>query len=146
MIHPAGLGARDTLRIEAGMPLYGHELSEDVDSIAAGQGWCVDLKTDFIGAAAMRRRRESGHSRKLVGLELAGKRTARQHYKVVIGAASVGEVTSGVMSQTLGKSLAMAYVSIEHAGEGTQLEVDFGGKRIAATVVRLPFYRRSRER
>lgn len=145
VIKPAGLGARDTLRIEAGMPLYGHELSEDVDSITAGQGWCVDLETDFIGAAAMRRRKEMGLASKLVGLELAGKRTAREHYKVLSGAEHVGDVTSGVLSPTQGKSLAMAYVSIEHADEGARLEVEFGGKRVAATVVPLPFYRRRKE-
>jgi aminomethyltransferase len=83
VIKPAGLGARDTLRLEAGMPLYGHELTEDWDSLTAGQGWCVDLTKDFIGVEPMRQLKERGLPRQIVGLELDGKRIARQHYKVV---------------------------------------------------------------
>ena len=115
VIRPAGLGARDTLRIEAGMPLYGHELSEDIDSLTAGQAWCVDLTKDFIGAEPMRKLQENGLPRQLVGLELAGRRIARQHHRVFAGAGDVGEITSGTLGPTLGKSIAMAFVSSEHA-------------------------------
>jgi aminomethyltransferase len=142
VIKPAGLGARDTLRIEASMPLYGHELSEDVDSLTAGQGWCVDLSKDFIGADPMRLLNERGLARKLVGLQLDGRRIARQHYGVYRGGQAVGEVTSGTLSPTLGTSIAMAFVSADDAAEGAALEVEVSGKRVPAKVVRLPFYKR----
>jgi aminomethyltransferase len=145
-IRPAGLGARDTLRIEAGMPLYGHELGEEVDSLTAGQGWAVDLSKDFIGVEPMRELQERGLPRKLIGLELDGRRIARQHYKVFRGDREVGEVTSGTLSPTLGKSVAMAFVRTEDAAVGTALEVELGGKRVSARVVRLPFYKRAKER
>lgn len=142
VIKPAGLGARDTLRIEAAMPLYGHELSEDWDSLTARQGWCVDLSKDFVGADAMRKLKEGGLTRKLVGLELQGKRIARQHYTVIKDGQTVGEITSGTLSPTLEKSIAMGFVGSEHAEEGTELEISFGTKMVAATVVKLPFYKR----
>jgi aminomethyltransferase len=142
-IKMAGLGARDTLRIEAAMPLYGHELSEEVDSLTAGQAWCVDLNKEFIGAGAMRKLQARGLPRRLVGLELEGRRIARQHFRVASGGRPVGEVTSGTLSPTLGKSIAMALVSGEHCGEGTNLEVEIGGRPVAAKVVGLPFYKRS---
>ncbi len=140
----AGLGARDTLRIEAAMPLYGHELSEDVDSLTSGQGWCVDLSQDFIGAEPMRRLKAEGLPKQLVGLVLDGKRIARQHHTVMVGDERVGEVTSGTMSPTLGSSIAMAFVKSEFAAEGTALDIDLGSKRSPAKVVPLPFYRRAK--
>lgn len=139
-VKPAGLGARDTLRLEAGMPLYGHELGEQIDSISAGLAWCVDLKKDFIGADVLRKIAEQGPQRKLLGLELEGRRIARQHATVLHGGQPVGEVTSGTFGPTVGKSIAMAYVEAEHAEEGRQLAVDLAGKPVDATVVRLPFY------
>src|SRR5207302_7856442 len=90
-IKPAGLGARDTLRLEAGMPLYGHELSETIDPLSAGLGWAVDLNKDFVGAEALRRIQETGPKRKLVGLELEGKRIARQGAPVLADGETVGE-------------------------------------------------------
>lgn len=144
VIRPAGLGARDTLRMEAAMPLYGHELGEEVDSLTAGQSWCVDLNKDFIGAEAMRKLQREGLKRKLVGLEVEGRRIARQHFKVLRGGRSTGEVTSGTLSPTLGKSIAMAFVGAEDAVEGTALEVEISGKSVPAKVVKLPFYKRSR--
>jgi aminomethyltransferase len=137
---PAGLGARDTLRLEAGMPLYGHELTEQTDSISAGLGWCVDLNKDFLGADALREVAGRGPVRKLVGLELEGKRIARQHATVLDGEQVVGEVTSGTFGPTVGKSIAMAYVQSEHAEAGRQLLVDVSGHKTGAMVVRLPFY------
>ncbi|MCP4250630.1 MAG: glycine cleavage system aminomethyltransferase GcvT [bacterium] len=141
-LKPAGLGARDTLRLEAGMPLYGHELTENIDSLSAGQAWCVDLAKDFIGAETLRRLQEDGCKVALVGLEIEGRRIARQHTPVLNGDSDVGEVTSGTMSPTLGKNIAMASVSVEAAAVGTELAVDLGGKRAAAVVVPLPFYKR----
>ena len=141
VIKPAGLGARDSLRLEAGMPLYGHELTEEWDSLTARQGWCVQLEKDFIGAEAMRRIKADGLKRRIVGLELEGRRTARQGYAVTADGEAVGTVTSGVLSPTLGKSIAMALVHAGHATEGTELAVDFGGKPTAAKVVKLPFYK-----
>jgi len=146
VIRPAGLGARDTLRIEAAMPLYGHELNEAVDSLSAGQGWCVDLSEDFIGAQAMREIQGRGLRRRLVGLELDGRRIARQHYPVFHDGSEVGEITSGTLSPTLGKSIAMGLVAAECGGEGTAVEVGISGKRVAAKVVGLPFYKRPRNR
>ena len=144
IVRPAGLGARDTLRLEAAMPLYGHELSEEVDSLTAGQAWCVDLSKDFIGGEAMRKLKESGLKRRLVGLELDSRRIARQHSVVYSGETSIGEVTSGTLSPTLDKSIAMASVLAEHTEVGSSLEVAVGKGRIAAKVVALPFYKCSR--
>ena len=124
------------------MPLYGHELSEEWDSLTAGQGWCVDLTKDFIGAEAMCRLKRQGLPSRLVGLELDGRRIARQHYKVYSADRQVGEVTSGTLSPTLGKSIAMALVDGEQSGEGKELAVAIGGKRVAARIVKLPFYTR----
>ena len=144
VIKPAGLGARDTLRMEASMPLYGHELSEEWDSLTAGQAWCVDLEKDFIGGAAMRTIKEQNLPRRLVGLELDGRRIARQHAAVLAGDRKVGEVTSGTLSPTLGRSIAMAFVPAEHSAEGALLEVEVGSKRAGAKVVKMPFYKRPR--
>jgi aminomethyltransferase len=143
-VMPAGLGARDTLRLEAGMPLYGHELSENVDPISAGLEWAVDLSKDFIGAEALRKIAATGPKRRLVGLELSGSRIARQGYPVFDGDRAVGEVTSGTLSPTLGKSIAMAYVDDERAGVGGSLAVDLKGEKVSATVVGLPFYKRAK--
>jgi glycine cleavage system T protein (aminomethyltransferase) len=141
---PAGLGARDTLRLEAGMPLYGHELHENVDSLTAGQGWCVHLDDkDFIGADAMRKIRDDGIARKLVGLELQGKRIARQGYGLTCEGETVGEVTSGTMSPTLSKSIAMGFIDTAHASPETSVAVDLGRSTADATVVKMPFYKRT---
>jgi aminomethyltransferase len=142
-IQPAGLGARDTLRLEAGMPLYGHELTEGIDPISAGLGWAVDLTKDFIGAEALRVIAERGPARKLVGLELEGRRIARQGMPVRNGEQVIGEITSGTFGPTVQKSIAMAYVDANFAGEGTTLTVDLKGTLNPAKVVKVPFYKRS---
>lgn len=143
IIKLAGLGARDTLRLEAGMPLYGHELSEDVDSLTAGQSWCVDLKKDFIGAAPLRKYVQKGLPYGLVGLELEGRRIARQHASVYGEGREIGEVTSGTLSPTLGKSIALAFVAARFNEPGTTLEIEISDKRVPARVVGLPFYKKS---
>jgi len=124
------------------MPLYGHELHENTDSLSAGLAWCVDLNKDFIGVEALRRISQAGPSRKLVGLELAGRRIARPHSTVLSENKPVGEVTSGTFSPTLERSIAMACVDAAQAQEGRPFTVDMGGKQAEATIVRLPFYKR----
>lgn len=143
VIKPAGLGARDTLRLEAGMPLYGHELSEAGDPLSAGLGWAVDLTKDFIGVEALRSIKQHGPKRKLVGLELEGKRIARQHTPILANQTPVGEVTSGTFSPTLQKSIAMGYVDAAQAAEGTVLAADLRGVTVPAKIVKLPFYKRT---
>jgi aminomethyltransferase len=140
---PCGLGARDTLRLEAAMPLYGHELNEQTDPIRAGLGWAVKLdKGDFVGRDALRS--VSGPVR--VGLELDGTRAAREGCPILdAGAAPVGTVTSGSFAPWLGKSIAMGYVPRELAAPGTRLLVDARGTHLPAAVVPLPFYRRPKE-
>ena len=142
-IKPAGLGARDTLRLEAEMPLYGHEITEQIDPISAGLNWAVDLKKEFIGVAPLRQISEEGPKRKLVGLELEGRRIARQGSVVVKDGQTVGEVTSGTFGPTLQKSIAMAYADAAHTTEGAQLTVDLKGELNLARVVKLPFYKRT---
>jgi len=140
-LKPAGLGARDTLRMEAGMPLYGHELSETIDPISAGLSWAVSFDKPFIGSEALKKIVETGPTQKLVGLELEGRRIARQG-TAVTGPNGAGVVTSGTLSPTLQKSIAMAYVPAADAIEGTVLSVDLKGELVAAKVVKLPFYKR----
>ncbi len=144
---PCGLGCRDTLRLEAGMPLYGHELSETINPFQAGLEFGVDLeKRDYPGRAAL----IAAHSQKgfpvRVGLELDSKRIAREGAEIFAGSTSVGQVTSGTFSPTLQQTIAMGYVVPEHASEGEALEVDIRGRRAPARVVPLPFYRRQTER
>jgi aminomethyltransferase len=138
----AGLGARDTLRLEAGMPLYGHELGESIDPISAGLGWAVTLDKDFIGDEALRKIAADGPKRKLVGLEFEGRRIARQGTPIVQGGNVIGEVTSGTFAPTLQKSIAMAYVDTAHAAVGTKLNADLRGEQLSASVVPMPFYKR----
>jgi aminomethyltransferase len=143
---PAGLASRDTLRLEAGMPLYGHELSTDVQPAQAGLSRAVSLEkpTEFVGRAAIERG-AADSAKVLVGLAAEGRRAARAGYSVHAAdgdASAVGAVTSGALSPTLGHPIAMAYVAPEFAGEGTTLAVDVRGTRIPATVVPRPFYSR----
>jgi aminomethyltransferase len=140
---PCGLGARDTLRLEAAMPLYGHELSEDIDPLQAGLAWAVKLdKGDFIGRDALLRRREDPTLPRRIGLELAGKRIAREGAAVTDAGRQVGRVTSGTFAPTLGTAIAMAYVEPLATATGISLEVDVRGKPAVARVVPLPFYKR----
>lgn len=141
-IKPAGLGARDTLRLEAGMPLYGHELSEQIDPLTAGLAFAVDLAKEFIGVEKLREIDKAGVKRKLVGLELEGRRIARQGMAVVSDGKMVGEVSSGTFGPTVHKSIAMAFVDVDRAAEGTQLGIDLKGTTNGAKVVKLPFYKR----
>jgi aminomethyltransferase len=138
-----GLGARDTLRLEAAMPLYGHELSEEIDPLQGGLTWAVKFdKGDFRGKEALLKRKLNTSLRQRVGLELQGKRIAREGSLVKAGGKQVGVVSSGTFSPTLNKTIAMAYVDPEFTKPGTPCQVDVRGKEEAAQIVSLPFYRR----
>ena len=143
---PVGLGARDTLRLEAGMPLYGNELGPTVNPYEAGLGRVVRLEqtANFVGRDALRRISEAGPARKLVGLAMTGRGIARHGYPVYAAGRATGTVTSGTLSPTLGRAIAMAYVAPGDAEPGTILDVEIRAARVAAEVVPLPFYRRPR--
>ena len=147
---PAGLASRDSLRLEAGMPLYGNELSLDGDPFAAGLGPVVALSKegDFVGKAALAAKKEAGAGattgRKLVGLKGLGRRAGRGHYPVLKDGNTVGEVTSGQPSPSLGYPVAMAYVDVEFTEPGTALDIDLRGKAEPFEVVALPFYKRQK--
>ncbi|VXA96678.1 aminomethyltransferase (glycine cleavage system protein T) [Arthrobacter sp. 9V] len=147
---PAGLAARDSLRLEAGMPLYGNELSRHVNAYTAGLGPVVSLakESDFIGRDALTAIKAAGVGttlgQKLVGLKGTGRRAARAHYSVLKDGSLIGEVTSGQPSPTLGYPIALAYVDVEHSEPGTIVEVDLRGKAEPFQVVPLPFYKRQK--
>lgn len=144
---PIGLGARDTLRLEARMPLYGNELADDISPLEAGVGWAVKLdKGDFIGRDAIARMKEDGVPRKTVGfrlMERAG--SARHGYEVQVDGREVGVVTSGGRSPSLGEEIGLALVDADVAGVGKPLDIVIRGKPVRAEQVKLPFYRRARD-
>ncbi|MPV37678.1 glycine cleavage system aminomethyltransferase GcvT [Georgenia subflava] len=141
---PCGLACRDTLRLEAGMPLYGQELSREITPYEANMGRIVDLDHDFVGRDALAARHEAPSGARLVGLAGEGRRAARSGSTVHDAEGELGTVTSGVLSPTLGHPVAMALVESARAAVGTGLEVDVRGRRMPMTVVELPFYRRPR--
>ena len=139
---PAGLGARDSLRLEVGYALYGNDLDEEHDAVESGLGWVVKLdKGDFIGRDALARRKEEGTSRQLVGFRLRERGIPRPGYEIQVAGETVGVVTSGVHSPSLGCGVGLGYVDREHAAAGTLLDVAIRGKPVAAQVERPPFYR-----
>jgi aminomethyltransferase len=142
-ISPAGLGARDTLRLEAALPLYGHELGEDTSPFEARLGWVVRLeKGEFIGRDAVERRRREGPRRRLIGLELTEAGVPRAEYEVLRDGKPTGSITSGTKSPSLGKGIALAYVAPADAEVGTRLGVRIRDRQVGAVVAALPFYRR----
>jgi aminomethyltransferase len=141
---PCGLGARDTLRLEAAMRLYGNDIDESTTMLEAGLGWAVGWKkSGFIGEDRLREQKEKGTSRKLVGFEMVDRGIARHGYPVVAGDRRVGIVTSGTHTPFLKKAIGMAYVPTELAAPGTELNIDVRGRPSAARVVSLPFYKRT---
>ncbi len=152
IMQPIGLGARDTLRMEASMPLYGHELDEQTDPLSAGLNFAVSLDKGerdgdagtFIGQAALKQIAAQGVKRKLVGLRLESKRTARQGMPLKKNDETIGIVTSGCVSPTLGYPIAMGYVDAAHSEVDTMMQVALGGSVIDAKVVPMPFYKRSK--
>jgi aminomethyltransferase len=147
-VKPTGLGARDSLRLEAGMPLYGHELTEEINPLSAGLSFAVKLDKGvgeneaepFIGQEALQAISENGSSTKLIGLKLEGKRSPRQCMHVLHNGKTIGEVTSGCLSPTFGYPIAMAYIPSDF--EGDIVELDYGKKTIPASIVPLPFYKK----
>ena len=143
-VTPCGLGARDTLRLEAAMHLYGQDMDTATNPFEAGLGWLVHLEmpATFVGRQALERAAETGLSKRLVGLKLQGRAIARHDYPVVHNGETVGIVTSGTWSPTLEEAIALAYVPPALAKPGTELSVEIRGKAQPATVVRRPFYKR----
>jgi len=141
---PCGLGARDTLRFEARLPLYGQELSQDISPIEAGLGFAVkvDKPMPFIGQEALKKQKEEGAPRRLVGIEMIERGIPRTHYPVYAGEERVGEVTTGTQSPTLKKNVGLALVKRQYSELGTELDVEIRGKRVKAKVVPTPFYKR----
>jgi aminomethyltransferase len=146
-IVPCGLGARDTLRLEAGMRLYGQDIDESTTVLEADLGWMVGWsKTGFIGHDALVRQRSEGAPRKLVGFVLIDRGIARHGYSVLAGRTRhLGVVTSGTQTPFLKRSIGLAYVPMELAEPGTEIGIDIRGRESRARVVELPFYRRARE-
>ncbi|MCC6621808.1 MAG: glycine cleavage system aminomethyltransferase GcvT [Deltaproteobacteria bacterium] len=141
-VGPAGLGARDTLRLEMGYCLYGNDIDRTTTPLEANLGWVTRLdKADFVGRAALVAQEATGVPRRLVGLELEDKAIPRHGYAVTHGGAPIGHVTSGTLSPSTGKGIALAYVASAHAEPGARLSIDLRGKDKAAVVVKPPFYR-----
>ncbi len=142
---PAGLGARDTLRLEAGYCLYGHELDEQTNPLEARLGWTVKLdKGEFIGRNALVKVKEEGLKRKLIGVEMSERGICRGGYAVYEDDQQIGALTSGAPSPTLNKNIGMGYVETSHAIVGKTVHIDIRGKRTAAQIVALPFYKRQK--
>ncbi len=142
-IRPAGLGARDTLRLEAALPLYGHELDDETTPLEAGLGWAVRFdKGDFIGREALLRQKSIGVTRKLAGIVLTEPGIPRQGYAILHEEKHIGIITSGAMSPTLGKGIGLGYVAASCASAGTTLSVQIRGRQVRGKVVTRPFYKR----
>jgi aminomethyltransferase len=143
---PCGLAARNTLRLEAGMCLYGHEIDETTTLLEANLGWITKLnKGDFIGREPLAKQKEEGLKQKLVGFEMSDRGIARDGQEVFIDGQRAGRVTSGSPAPFLRKNLGMAYVPVEFANVGQAIEIDVRGRRIGAHIVPLPFYKRAKQ-
>jgi len=144
-VQPCGLASRNTLRLEAGMALYGHEITEDTTLLEANLGWITKLgKGDFTGREALARQKEEGVRRRLVGFEVTERGIARDGQAVHAGGAPVGHVTSGSPAPFLKKNIGMAYVPVELASAGQEIQVDVRGRMVGARVVPVPFYKREK--
>ena len=143
---PCGLAARNTLRLEAGMCLYGHEIDETTTLLEANLGWITKLnKRDFIGRDRLLAQKQEGIGRKLVGFEVTDRGIARDAQDVLIDGQRVGQVTSGSPAPFLKKNIGMAYIPVEFANEGRAIEIDVRGRMVAAQIVPLPFYKRPKQ-
>ncbi len=142
---PAGLGARDTLRLEAGYCLYGHELDETTNPLEASLGWTIKLnKGEFIGHDALAKIKEQGLKRKLIGIEMVERGVSRGGYAIYADGRQIGALTSGAPSPTLNKNIGMGYIEAAYAVPGTPVSIDIRGKQTAAQIVALPFYKRNK--
>ena len=144
-IVPAGLGARDTLRLEAAMRLYGNDIDDSTTVLDADLEWIVGWnKGDFLGRQALADQKARGVSSRIVGFEMKDRAIARHGYPAIVAGAAVGRVTSGTQTPFLKKAIGMAYLPVEHTAPGTEFDVDVRGRLARATVVSLPFYKRPR--
>jgi len=141
-LKPAGLGARDTLRLESGMMLNGQDIMESISPLEVPYGWLVDLNKEFAGAAALRNLQQSGIEKKLVGLEMTGRGIARHGYKVFQGDKEIGMVTSGTFAPTLNKAIGLAFVDSNFSAPGTEISIAIRDALSPAKVVKMPFYKR----
>jgi aminomethyltransferase len=142
---PCGLGARDTLRLEAGMRLHGNDIDETTTAVEADLNWIVGWKKDdFIGASALREQKAGGARRKIAGFEMLERGIGRHGYDAYIGDARVGVVTSGTQTPFVKKAIGMAYLPVEHTTPDTEFDVDIRGRRTRARVVPMPFYKRAK--
>jgi aminomethyltransferase len=140
---PVGLGARDTLRLEATLMLYGNDIDETTTVLEAGLGWLVKFqKGDFIGKEALEKQKEAGIDRKLCGFEILGRGIARPHYSVFVNGIKTSEVRSGTYAPYLKKAIGLTYLPLDYAEPGAEIEVEIRGKKTKAQVVPLPFYKR----
>ena len=140
---PCGLAARNTLRLEAGLALYGHEIDENTTLLEANLGWICKLdKGDFIGRESLARQKEAGVKRKLVGFEVTERGIARDDQDVLVAGERVGKVTSGSPAPFLKKNIGFAYVPVEHATVGQEIQIDVRGRLVGAQIVKVPFYKR----
>lgn len=142
---PAGLGARDTLRLEAGMMLNGQDITEDVSPLEVPYGWLVDLGKEFAGADALRNLKEKGIRKKLIGLEMTGRGIARHGYKVFCRDKEIGLVTSGTFAPTLNKAIGLAFIDVEYSAPDTEISIAIRDSLSPAKVVRIPFYKREKK-
>ena len=143
-ILPCGLAARNTLRLESAMSLYGHEISDETTPLEANLGWICKLNTEFIGRDALAKLKEDGLKRKLVGFEMLDKGIARDEHDVYINDEKVGVVTSGSPAPFLKKNIGLAFVPVEFANVGQEIKIDVRGRHLAATIVPTPFYKREK--
>ena len=142
---PIGLGARDTLRLEATLMLYGNDIDDSTTVLEAGLGWLVKFKKgDFLGSKALLKQKKKGVKKKIVGFEIIGRGIARSHYPVFVQGEKLSEVTSGTFSPFLKKSIGLTYLPVVHTEVGTEIAIDIRGKLIPAKVVPLPFYKRKK--
>ena len=139
---PCGLGSRDVLRLEAALPLHGNDIDTSTTPLEAGLGRFVRLDKEFVGADVLRNQKEAGLKRQLVGMVVEGRSIARGHYPIMAGKDRIGTVTSGTLSPTLDRNIAMGYVTVDFAGQGQGLQIDIRGRIAEAEVVPLPFYSR----
>ena len=143
-ILPCGLAARNTLRLESAMSLYGHEISDEITPLEANLGWICKLKTDFLGRDALVKQKEKGLKRKLVGFEMIDKGIARDGFDVYVDDEKVGYVTSGSPAPYLKKNIGLAFVPVELANIGQEIKIDVRGKHLLAQIVPTPFYKRDK--
>lgn len=143
-LKPVGLGARDTIRLEAGMMLYGNDMDETVTPYEVVYGWITSLDKEFVGREALKKQKESGLKRKLVGFEMQDRGIARHGYRVLRDGRDIGEVTSGTFAPTVNKAIGMAFVPFDLKEPGTEIDIQIRNKLAKARIVKLPFYKRQK--